>query len=130
MQQLRIDRDANRDESLFKRSAVVLLDEKQWSYLQKRYHLTPRELQVARFVCHGFSNDEIARDLKIRRGTVKTHLRNIYRRIRVKSKIALLLRFIEDVNSFCVQTRHVPAQITIVDKSSKTHIAPITQKEL
>lgn len=129
MQQLRIDRDTNRDDSLFKRSAVILLDEKQWLYLQKRYHMTPRELQVARFVCHGFSNEEIGKDLKIRRGTVKTHLRNIYRRVRVKSKIALLLRFIEDVSSFYAQTKNVPPQINIVDKSNKAHIAPITQQK-
>ena len=62
--------------------------------------MTPRELQVAILVCRGFNNDEIAKALKIRHGTVKTHLRNIYRRVRVKSKITLLLKFVEDINKF------------------------------
>jgi len=97
---MRLDKDTDKEDLLFKRPAVTLLDEKHWSYLQKRYHMTPRELQVAILVCRGFSNDEIVKALKIKHGTVKTHLRNIYRRLRVKSKIALLLRFVEDVNKF------------------------------
>lgn len=90
------------DQELFYRPGGVLLDEKQWLFLQKRYHMTPRELQVAILICRGFNNVEIAKALKIRHGTVKTHLRNIYRRARVKSKITLLLRFVEDVNNYFV----------------------------
>ena len=82
---------------LYKRPAGILLEEDHWKFIQKRYHMTPRELQVAILVCRGFNNDEIAQALKIRHGTVKTHLRNIYRRTRVKSKILLLLRFVEDI---------------------------------
>lgn len=85
---------------LFKRPASLIMDEKQWMFLKKRYHMTPRELQVAILVCRGFNNNEIASSLKMKHGTVKTHLRNIYRRVRVKSKIMLLLKFVEDVNKF------------------------------
>ena len=130
MPQLRIDRKSNRDDSLFKRSAVTLLDDQQWLYIQKRYHMSPRELQIATLVCRGFNNDEIARSLKIKHGTVKTHLRNIYRRVRVKSKISLLLRFIEDVKSFYIQSRSISTtQIAIVDKGDTSNITPIKQKE-
>jgi len=86
------------EDSFFKHCSVMLLDEKQWSYLQRRYLITPRELEVAILVCQGFNNGEIAKALRIRRGTVKTHLRSIYKRVRVKNKITLLLRFIDDVN--------------------------------
>ena len=55
----------------------------------------PRELQVAKHVCRGFPNEEVARHLKIRAGTVKTHLRNIYRRMHVTTKIEMLLTFLE-----------------------------------
>jgi DNA-binding NarL/FixJ family response regulator len=99
------DENTNRAEPLFKRPAGVLLDEKQWLYLKERYHMTPRELQVAILVCRGFSNEEVTKALKIKYGTVKTHLRNIYRRVRVKSKITLLLRFIEDINKFYVPSK-------------------------
>jgi DNA-binding NarL/FixJ family response regulator len=76
----------------------VLLDGRQWSYVRRRYELTPREVQIAEMVCRGFRNDRIARDLKIRPGTVKTHVRNIYRKVKVKSKIAMLLRFVHEAN--------------------------------
>jgi len=89
--------DSGVDESLYRRPDVSLLDEKQWLYVQHRYRLSPRELQVAKHVCRGFANDEVARCLRIRSGTVKTHLRNIYRRIHVTNKIGMLLTFVEQI---------------------------------
>lgn len=80
-------------------AVLVPLDAKQWSYLQRRYDLTPRELQIADLVCRGLRNEHIARDLKIRPGTVKTHVRNIYRKVKVKSKITMLLRFMAETGS-------------------------------
>ena len=79
-------------------SGVNLLAERHWSYIQRRYSISPRELQVARLVCRGLNNEQIARDLNIKSGTVKTHIRNIYRRICVKNKIQMLLRFIDAVS--------------------------------
>ena len=67
--------DNGADESLYKRPDVSLLDDGQWLYVQHRYRLSPRELQVAKHVCQGFANEEVAACLRIRAGTVKTHLR-------------------------------------------------------
>jgi DNA-binding CsgD family transcriptional regulator len=86
------------DDSFYRRPDVTLLDEERWAYIQNRYHMSPREIQVAKLVCRGFSNGDIAGELNIKNGTAKTHLRNIYRRIRVKNKIAMLLKFIEQAN--------------------------------
>ncbi|UCD51013.1 MAG: response regulator transcription factor [Phycisphaerales bacterium] len=79
-------------------SALVLLDDRQWAYLRRRYGLTPREVQIADLVCRGLRNGSIAKDLKIRPGTVKTHVRNIYRKVKVRSKITMLLRFMTEAN--------------------------------
>ena len=79
-----------------KDSALMLIDSKQWSYLQRRYDLTPRELQIADLVCRGFQNASIAKRLRIRPGTVKAHVRNIYRKVKVGSKIMMLLRFVAE----------------------------------
>ncbi len=76
---------------------IILLNKKEWSYVKKRYNLTPRECQIAELICQGLHNGKIAKCLRIRPGTVKTHTRNIYRKARVKSKIAMLLRFVTDV---------------------------------
>ena len=84
------------DNSGYKQPDIILLNEKQWSYVQNRYNLTPRERQIAELVCKGLRNGNIAKYLQIQPGTVKTHTRNIYRKVHVKSKIAMLLRFVTD----------------------------------
>lgn len=98
------DKDINCDESVLEHPRLDLLDEKHWLYVQRRYRLTPREIQVAKLYCQGCTNDEIVKTLKIRHGTAKTHLRNIYRKIRVKNKIGMLLKFISDVTKFSVRS--------------------------
>ncbi len=84
----------------FRRPSIVLLDGRQWGYLQRRYKITPRELEIAKLVCRGLSNEQIAGRLKIRIGTVKVHMRNIYRKTWVENKILMLLRFVEDSEAF------------------------------
>jgi len=84
------------DDPGYKQPAVVLLEKKQWSYVQNRYNLTPRERQIAELICQGLRSGSIAKILRIKPGTVKTHTRNIYRKVHVKSKIAMLLRFVTD----------------------------------
>jgi DNA-binding NarL/FixJ family response regulator len=74
--------------------AAPLLGEKQWSYLQRRYELTPREVQIADLVCQGLRNSSIAKSLNIQPATVQAHVRNIYRKVRVRSKINMLLKFV------------------------------------
>lgn len=81
---------------------ATLVNGRQWLYLQNRYNLTPRERQIAELVCQGFRNSDIARKLGIKAGTTKTHIRNIYRKVRVKSKIAMLLKFVDDSSELFV----------------------------
>jgi len=92
------------NESVLEHTGMTLLEDRHWRYLQKRYYISPRELQVARLICYGFNNAEIAKDLNIKRGTVKTHVRNIYRRIRVKNKLELLLTFLRDAAGFSAES--------------------------
>ena len=87
-------------------AVLVLLDERQWSYLQRRYGLTPRELQIADLVCRGLKHGSIAKDLKIRPETVKTHVRNIYRKVQVRSKITMLLRFMTEAGGLGGPSAH------------------------
>jgi DNA-binding NarL/FixJ family response regulator len=52
--------------------------------------LTPRETGIVRLVAQGLPNKEIADQLFISEGTVKTHLHNIYEKLKVDSRLALL----------------------------------------
>jgi DNA-binding NarL/FixJ family response regulator len=75
---------------------VTLLNSEQWLFVQGQYNLTSRERQIAELVCQGLANSSIASRLKVSPGTVKTHLRNIYRKMKIRSKIAMLLTFVEE----------------------------------
>jgi len=54
-------------------------------------HMTERELQVADGVTRGLRNKEIARELHISEGTVKSHLNSVFRKRGLKGRIALAL---------------------------------------
>lgn len=51
--------------------------------------LTPRELEVVRMVAGGLRNKEIADALSIGEGTVKAHLRTIFEKLGVESRLRL-----------------------------------------
>ncbi len=76
--------------------SLMLLDRTQWLYLSRRYDLTPREVQIAELVCQGLRHGSIAGRLNIQPGTVKTHIRNIYRKVKVRNKMNMLLRFVSE----------------------------------
>ena len=53
--------------------------------------LTHRELEVARLVCQGLRNKEIATALRITPGTVKVHLMHIFEKTGLQNRFALAL---------------------------------------
>ena len=100
------------NDSYDEKPKLILLNTKQWSYVQHLYNLTPRERQIAEHICQGLGNGGIAKNLRIKPGTVKTHTRNIYRKVRVRNKIAMLLRFLNDVRDISTdygQAQSIPA---------------------
>jgi DNA-binding NarL/FixJ family response regulator len=54
-------------------------------------HLAPREREVVRLVIEGYSNDQIAERMQIRRQTVKNHLSRIYARCGVATRVQLAI---------------------------------------
>jgi LuxR family maltose regulon positive regulatory protein len=73
----------------------MILKTKQWKYLSECWHLTPREIQVAKLVCKGLDNRQIGRKLHIAYNTVLAHLGNVFRKVGVKGKAALILEFVK-----------------------------------
>jgi DNA-binding NarL/FixJ family response regulator len=65
----------------------------------EKYHrseLTPREHQVMELVEQGLKNKEIARQLGIRPGTVKIHLKHIFEKTGVRGRYGLALTGMKD----------------------------------
>jgi DNA-binding NarL/FixJ family response regulator len=76
------------EDSLFRESAR-----------HEKYHrseLTPREHQVMELVEQGYKNKEIARQLGIRPGTVKIHLKHIFEKTGVRGRYGLALTGMKD----------------------------------
>jgi two-component system, NarL family, nitrate/nitrite response regulator NarL len=58
---------------------------------QKKFGLTPRELDIVSAVVAGYSNKEIAEYFKISEDTVKHHLSNIFDKLGVSTRLELAL---------------------------------------
>jgi DNA-binding CsgD family transcriptional regulator len=58
--------------------------------------LTPRQNDLLRLLAAGHTNTQIARQLGISEGTVRTHLENIYERLGVSSRAAAVTRALAD----------------------------------
>jgi DNA-binding NarL/FixJ family response regulator len=57
--------------------------------------LTPRELEILALLCQGLTNPQIARNLSVEAGTVKTHVRHIIRKLEVSDRTQAVVRAIE-----------------------------------
>ncbi len=55
--------------------------------------MTPTELEVVEEVCSGRSNTEVAVRLGVSRRTVEAHLRSVYRKLDVKTRLALSVAY-------------------------------------
>lgn len=57
-----------------------------------RAEVTPREHQVMDFLCRGYTPKEIGSELKLSVSTVKTHMRNLYRKMKVSTRTQLVIK--------------------------------------
>jgi DNA-binding CsgD family transcriptional regulator len=62
--------------------------------LTTKYHCSSREAEVVEHVIKGQTNQEVADKLFVTEKTVKFHLTNIYRKVEVKSRAQLIVKFI------------------------------------
>jgi DNA-binding NarL/FixJ family response regulator len=58
---------------------------------QRRYNLTPRELEVISTIVAGYTNKDIAQKFSISEQTVKHHLTNIFDKLGVSTRLELAL---------------------------------------
>jgi DNA-binding CsgD family transcriptional regulator len=72
----------------------MVLKAKEWDYLSKCWHLTPREVQVAKLLCKGLDNEQIGHKLDIEYNTVRAHLGNMFRKVGIRGKATLILEFV------------------------------------
>ncbi len=74
------------DDALTRRVIVRLGSTLKRSHRPLAEPLTERETQILRMVVEGMSNKAIANRLGLGEGTIKSHLRNIYRKLQVRTR--------------------------------------------
>lgn len=72
-----------------------LLSAADWSVLQERFDLSPRQVQTAELVCRAYDNKQIAGALHVTADTVRMHLKEVFRKVGVESRTALLVRMMQ-----------------------------------
>jgi DNA-binding CsgD family transcriptional regulator len=65
---------------------------RQWQRRRQSTPLTPRQRELMTLVAAGRTNGQIARQLRISEGTVRTHLENIFQRLQVTNRAAAVAR--------------------------------------
>lgn len=63
-----------------------------WEWRRRPSGLTPREVEIARLLREGLTNQEIAERLVISTGTVRTHLENMFDKLGVHTRTAAVTR--------------------------------------
>jgi DNA-binding CsgD family transcriptional regulator len=85
-------------------------------------NLTQRQRELAAFVAAGFSNQQIADFLHIRRQTVKNHVQAVYRKLHVRNRVELCLQLsgakVAHIQRFLVEDRVAP-------KAEIRHSSPV-----
>jgi DNA-binding CsgD family transcriptional regulator len=76
---------------LAEQSRLVVDDHRE----RQLFLLSPRELEVMRYVAHGRSNAEISAVLSVSRRTVATHLEHIFAKTGISSRVVLAVRAVE-----------------------------------
>lgn len=61
----------------------------------EKYNLTPREEQIVEDIIAGFTAPEIAARFPITAGTIKSHTKNIYKKMGVNSRIKIITKFLD-----------------------------------
>lgn len=82
--------------------SVVLTKETQWGKLKERrdsdlpfFTLSPRELEVLDMFAKGTEYKDISERLFISEGTLRTHLKNIYRKLNVSNQRKLIYEYVK-----------------------------------
>jgi two-component system nitrate/nitrite response regulator NarP len=97
-QLLRQIMQAANGQKVFSETVEYLLATRQHSSCPLR-HLTEREREVLQEVAGGLSNKDIATALHISEETVKVHIRNILRKLNVRSRVAATVLWLERQNT-------------------------------
>ncbi len=77
------------------RSGKDLISDSEWDRIKNYSRLSMREGQVCRLLFEGQKRDHIAEMLEISPRTVRYHLETLHKKLRVNTRVGLVLRMIQ-----------------------------------
>lgn len=83
-----------------------LISDSEWSAVKNYARLSMRESQVSRLLFEGHKRDHIAEMLGISPRTVRYHLESLHKKLKVNTRVGLVLRMIQ-LRDFLVQQASV-----------------------
>lgn len=60
----------------------------------EKLRLSPRQADVARFICRGLRKGEIAKELRVTEYTVRMHANALYRRLEVHDRVGVVVKLV------------------------------------
>ena len=90
------------DSSAFRKGSAAVASDRGISRMRERFSLSPRETEVLVYLAQGYNSPYIAKALFISDSTVRTHMKGIYRKVGVNSRMELLDALKAD-DSLCSQ---------------------------
>lgn len=76
-----------------------LFDPPMWDHLALRFKLTRRQLEVAKLLCRGCTNPEIAKLLHLATDSVRPHIRQLFERLMVRRRVQIVIRLVVEARS-------------------------------
>jgi DNA-binding CsgD family transcriptional regulator len=69
---------------------IHMLDAESYSVLVEQYKITDREKEIIGLLINGYQNKDICQKLYISESTVKTHIKNIYKKLGIQNRVQLV----------------------------------------
>ena len=84
-----MERDARWDHRL-----PDLFTAEEWKVLASRLELTPRQAQIARWVCRGYATAGVAEQLGVSPETVRTHSQALFKKLDIHDRVGVPVRLV------------------------------------
>jgi DNA-binding NarL/FixJ family response regulator len=68
-----------------------LISEREWVNLRDRLHLSERQVQIARLLVQGKADKQIACELGVSMGTVRTYMDRLFRKFDLHDRVELIV---------------------------------------
>lgn len=76
-----------------------MISEIEWQHIANVLHLSAREVDIAKALLAGATRREVGPLLGMSQSTVKTHCERLYKKLGVRNRTTLVLRFVEAKNA-------------------------------